>query len=280
MIFKEVEINATHARLKALEYGNPHGPKIFAVHGWLDNAASFTKLAALLPEYHWIMLDLAGHGHSDHRPPGLFQLVDFVYDIAESIRILGWEKVIFLGHSLGGALGTLYVGSFPQLIDKLILIDILGPLTKDPDEAAEQLQKAITGLQNIDKKSLPVYPNIEEAAKARVSHSQIEFESALALAERGTKPVSGGVTWRTDPRLTLASPFMLTDEQAASFLSAIACPTLLIQPSHGFPFSPEKQAFQKSLLNALQIASVPGCHHVHLDAPTEVAKAIAEFLKK
>ena len=46
------------------------GTRVLALHGWLDNAASFIPLAAALPGLDLVAIDLPGHGHSAHMPPG------------------------------------------------------------------------------------------------------------------------------------------------------------------------------------------------------------------
>ena len=50
-----------------LEWGDPNGYPIVALHGWLDNALSFSVMAPFLSKYRLIALDLSGQGLSDHR---------------------------------------------------------------------------------------------------------------------------------------------------------------------------------------------------------------------
>ena len=52
---------------RGIEWGNPEGPLIIALHGWLDNALSFSVLAPHLAQFRLVALDLSGQGHSDHR---------------------------------------------------------------------------------------------------------------------------------------------------------------------------------------------------------------------
>ena len=65
---EEVEIQTSTLRLVAKCWGKPEGLPVLALHGWLDNAATFDHLAPFLPEFRLVSLDLPGHGFSDHRP--------------------------------------------------------------------------------------------------------------------------------------------------------------------------------------------------------------------
>ena len=66
---REIALSADGLRYAGLEWGNPGGYPILALHGWLDNALSFASLAPLLTDYRMIALDLSGQGLSDHRSP-------------------------------------------------------------------------------------------------------------------------------------------------------------------------------------------------------------------
>src|SRR3546814_5071589 len=67
----ERRITLAPLQLAAQVWGNDTSPPLLALHGWLDNAGSFPRLAPLLAtEYQVIALDLPGHGHSDHLAAG------------------------------------------------------------------------------------------------------------------------------------------------------------------------------------------------------------------
>ena len=62
------ERDAGGLHVAGLRTGTRGGLPVLALHGWLDNAASFVPLAAQLPELDWALADLPGHGLSDHLP--------------------------------------------------------------------------------------------------------------------------------------------------------------------------------------------------------------------
>ena len=67
---EEVRLNLGHIELAAHLFGPQQGIPVIALHGWLDNANTFARLAPRLHGLRIVALDLAGHGYSDHRPVG------------------------------------------------------------------------------------------------------------------------------------------------------------------------------------------------------------------
>ena len=63
-----LDVAIKDGRFAALEWRNEKGLRALCLHGWLDNAASFIPLAPLLKPLDLVALDMAGHGHSQHRP--------------------------------------------------------------------------------------------------------------------------------------------------------------------------------------------------------------------
>ena len=61
---KEISLDTARGPIVGLRSGDPDGPKLLALHGWLDNAASFVPLMPELARYDFVALDLPGHGAS------------------------------------------------------------------------------------------------------------------------------------------------------------------------------------------------------------------------
>jgi pimeloyl-ACP methyl ester carboxylesterase len=252
---------------------------VLALHGWLDNAASFDPLAPLIEDVHLVALDLPGHGRSDHRPRGnWYHFIDNLGDVLAAADALGFERFTLLGHSLGGAIASMLAAAAPERIEALWLIEALGPMSTEPAKSLPVLRQAIVDRTGAGAKTLRVFPTLELAVAARRQANGLSQRAAELLVERGTTAVAGGWTWSSDPRLTLTSAIRLTEEQILAYLSGIACPSLLVLADPPPPWLPASvMAERVKRVPNLSLQRIAGTHHLHLEDPAPVAAAIAKF---
>ncbi len=276
---REIEIKTAHFRYAAKRWGNDKGPHVLALHGWLDNAASFDSLAPLLPELDLVVLDFPGHGYSAHRPLGTkYHLLDYVADVINVADALNWERFILMGHSLGAGIASITAGALPDRIEKLVLIEGLGAMSRSPKDAPKFLAKSIVQMKAITQKSPPIYQNLDDMISARANVGDMKRSSVELLVKRGTVQLEVGVTWRSDPRLKVTSPSYLTDEQVLAYLEAIQAPVLLVLAENGIFSDKDYLERRCEKIKLLKQTILAGSHHIHLDDPMPVAQSICSFL--
>ncbi|WP_313914645.1 alpha/beta hydrolase [Tahibacter sp.] len=280
MSARELTIELPHLTLAAQSWGDEALPPLLALHGWLDNAASFGALAPLLASrFHVVAIDLPGHGRSGHRPPGgWYHYVEYLADIQAVTQALGWQRYSLLGHSLGGATASVFAAAQPDAVQTLLLIESLGPLTVAPDAALEQLRRSMSQRVACSAKSLRVFPDASLAIRARMQVNDLSEAAASALVERGLAAVPGGWSWSSDVRLTLASPLRYTEAQIHNILRGIAAPTLVLLAQPAASYLPDAMMRARAACVAdITLQHLPGNHHVHLENPAPVAAAILAF---
>lgn len=277
---REITIEMPHCTLAAKIWGSDTCLPTIGLHGWLDNANTFDSLAPLLPGVQLLSLDLAGHGKSDHRPDGMrYHYTDYVDEVIGVANALGWNQFIILGHSMGAGVGCLAASAFPERIKQLILVEGLGAVTNASENIPNALKRSITAMAENEKKTPPVYQDLEQLIQTRAAVSKIDYASAAALISRGVYNVGTGYTWRSDQRLKIPNPQYFTDELMIAFLKGIKAPTLLITAENGtLRKRPYFQSRCKAIEN-LQICQLPGNHHLHLEHPRLVADSILKFIR-
>lgn len=274
------QLHIVHGRQEfaALSFGPESGPRVLALHGWLDNAASFSRIAPLLPDIHLVAVDFPGHGHSAHRHSGYYHFVDYALDVIAMADGLGWGRFHLLGHSLGAGVASLVAGAFPERIERLALIEGLGPLTSEPGELPGALHRAWEKSERLARREPPSYETFAAGVAARASGGAgISSAAATLLCERGLQERDGRWYWRNDARLTLPSPHRLTEPQALALVAAIEAETLLIVARAGLPFDRAAMQARVDRVRRLRVEHLEGGHHLHLeDAAGQVARLLGE----
>jgi len=174
-------------------------------------------------------IDFPGHGHSDHRAPGHnYGFIDYVIDLQAVINQLD-QPINLLCHSMGAAIALMYASAFPEQVNKMVLIENLGPIPPyQPGKAIAALRNA---LKLWDKHTLDhkrFYPDIDQAIEARQEATPMDKELIRPMVERGLCKTNKGYHWRTDKRLKLRSFFRMSEENIQEFLAGTQVPTQLI----------------------------------------------------
>lgn len=99
------------------------GQPLIILHGLFGSSDNWQTQAKKFAVYFRVILvDLRNHGHSNWDPDTSYQAM--ASDIIELIRDLALEKIILVGHSMGGKVAMLTTQLNPKLIDKLIVVDM------------------------------------------------------------------------------------------------------------------------------------------------------------
>ncbi|KGM53302.1 hydrolase [Lysobacter arseniciresistens ZS79] len=282
---REFAVDTDFGRIAGLRGGAAGAPRVLALHGWLDNAASFVPLQPHLPGIELVAPDLPGHGASAHLPPAAeYTVVNAARAMFAVADALGWDRFGLLGHSLGAAVASVMAAAAPERIEGLVAIEALGALAEDIDRSALRLHRAFSEPRSA-RRALRVFPDIAAAVEARLATGGIEPAAARLLVERGVAParfdddrggsLPAGCTWRSDPRLTRPTAIRMSEDQVRDLLGAIECPTRVVYANPAQPYFPESlRRARFACLRHGELVVLDGGHHLHMEQPEAVARAI------
>lgn len=277
----ELEFDILGLKLYAKQWGDPEGQPTIGLHGWLDNANTFDRLAPLLPELNFIALDFAGHGRSDHRAEGVHYHP--LYDMQDVLAVandLNWHQFNVIGHSMGAGIASELCAMFPDRVRASVQIDgFLATGGNTPEDRIEQARTAIEKILNPHHQAR-VFDDEESMAKRVTQATDQSMEAARLLVARGFKEVQGGITWRSDPRIRYPTPLRHTRAQIDLMLKDSTSPALLIVAEQGDKWYQGEIADAEKHHPNLTVRRMQGPHHIHLEPHTvqEVASIVREFL--
>jgi epoxide hydrolase 4 len=126
---------ARQARLRELERSQIHyavlgsGPLIVMIHGFPDYWYTWRdQMEALSDQFQCVAIDQRGYNLSD-KPKGVenYDMRLLVGDVAAVIKSQGQQKAIIVGHDWGGMVAWQFALNFPQMTDRLIILNLPHP---------------------------------------------------------------------------------------------------------------------------------------------------------
>ena len=130
-------------------------PTVLCIHGLTANCRCWDVIAdRLAPAHRVVAVDLRGRGMSD-KPATGYSSAHHVRDLIGVLDDLGLERVVLLGHSLGGYIGLEMAAGHPERVAGLIMMDAGAELSQDHwDRVDAAIRPAV---ERLDK----VFPSVE-----------------------------------------------------------------------------------------------------------------------
>src|SRR6516164_6366970 len=142
---ESVVVTPEGRRLSALVWGDAP-PDLVLLHGGAQNAHTWDTVALAL-DRPLIAIDLPGHGHSDHREEGPFGPRLNAADVGVAVRTLAPDARMVVGMSLGGLTAIALTSEAPDLVRRLVLVDVTPSVDRDK---AAPIAQFIAGPESFD----------------------------------------------------------------------------------------------------------------------------------
>lgn len=115
-------------------------PEVLAIHGITGNHLAWVGLHQALPDTPMLTPDLRGRGASSELP-GPFGMERHAADCALALRQTTDRPVVLVGHSMGAFVAITLAVQYPELVERLVLVDGGAPLPKPPGMAHTPLDE-------------------------------------------------------------------------------------------------------------------------------------------
>lgn len=261
--------------LSALVWGDAE-PELVFLHGGAQNAHTWdTVLLAL--DRPTLAIDLPGHGHSDGGRSGYMNVEDHADDVALVIRSLAPEAAAVVGMSLGGLTSLALAHRHPELVRRLVLVDVTPGVNREKS-------RAITAFINGPES----FPDFDAILARTVEHNPTRTVSSLrrGILHNAEQREDGSWVWRYARHRALQ-----TEDGEKAFrnlpdlwdaVSGLRVPVMLVRGMR--PQSVVDDADEEELLRRQPTARVEHIeeagHSVQGDTPVELARLIGDFVPR
>jgi pimeloyl-ACP methyl ester carboxylesterase len=161
-------------------------PALVFVHGWsCDKSYWKGQLEPFSQRYKVVAVDLGGHGESGLERKA-WTIASFGSDVAAVVNKLGLNKVILIGHSMGGDVIAEAARLLPSQVVGLIMVDTYKQL--GPGRSPEEVQALVARFSNHFADSTKVFvrsmflPNTDSNLINHVSTDMASAPPTVALA--------------------------------------------------------------------------------------------------
>jgi pimeloyl-ACP methyl ester carboxylesterase len=274
--FADVEPAAGGRRLSALVWQD-QDPELVLLHGGSQNAHTWDTVAMAL-DRPLVAIDLPGHGHSDgpgDRPEGQLDPHGNAVDVAAAIRQLAPGAQAVIGMSLGGLTAIALAAEAPDLVRKLVLVDVLPGIKA---QRAQHITDFVAGPAS--------FASLDELLERTARFNPARSRSSLrrGILHNAEQQPDGTWVWRWArhrPPAAPASPGAGTRyEQLWEALSSITVPLLLargMRPDSVLDDDDERELLRR--LPSAQVVHVQEAgHSLQGDTPLELAAIIEHFV--
>ncbi len=145
------------------------GRPLLILHGFLGMSDNWKTLGNDFAEagYQVHLIDQRNHGRSPHSE--VFNYTELAKDIQEYIQHYSLKNVILIGHSMGGKTAMTAAALFPNLIEKLVVVDIA------PKYYPPHHQDILKGLKAVDEATLESRGEADEVLSQYVSQKAVRM---------------------------------------------------------------------------------------------------------
>ena len=243
------------------------GPPLIVLHGLLGRARNWLTVARSLEgRYALTLADLRNHGGSPWSP--VMDYPALAADVAALVEARG-GRVTLLGHSMGGKTALAVALLRPELVERLIIVDI-APVTYTDANA-----HYIRSLRSVDLAAAERRADVDLALRQAVPELSMR---GFLLQNLEPRPGEGFV-WQPNLDVLLAAMPALTSFPAGLMERCWQGPAFCIRGARSDYVQPDGEAALRRLLPQLEVLTIPDAGHwPHAEQPAEFLATLERCL--
>jgi pimeloyl-ACP methyl ester carboxylesterase len=230
------------------------------VHGWCGNRHIWDhQMDHFVPHYTVASLDLAGHGTSG-RNRARWTIPAFGEDVAAVVRKLGSERIVLIGHSIGGRVIVEAAHRLPHTVIGLVGVETWHDLehAQTPAQVAEFLA--------------PFRNDFVEAGRA-LAPTVFAPTTDPALIEDAIRDMQ---TFPPDIAIAVWEEYAVYERTVQERLQQVRVPKMAINST--YPLTTNAEAMQRCGIEVVFMAGVG--HNVMIEDPQSFNRLLGEAVKK
>nr|WP_225750895.1 alpha/beta fold hydrolase [Pseudoclavibacter sp. Marseille-Q3772] len=250
------------------------GPqRVVFIHGLLGRGKNFNAIArALADRCTSLLVDLPNHGESEWTEQ--FDYFEQVEILADFLRadFAADGPVVVVGHSMGGKVSMLLALRHPELVERLVVVDMA---PKDTGAASDTIKGIITAMRGLDLKALTSRAQADELLAP-----EIESPAVRAFALQNLRRVDGGFEWQPNLELLFRSLATIRNWPDMSGVTYGGKVLWIAGGKSAYTSGDDARAMRALFPNERRFVIHEAGHWVYSEEPEIFIKGLSRFLER
>ncbi len=259
------------------------GPLMLMLHGFPEFWYSWRhQIPEFALDFKVVALDLRGYNDSDKpQDKSAYVMAEFILDVEGVIKGLGYEKCVLVGHDWGGAIAWSFAYAHPEMVERLIVLNIPHPAKfaqglRTPQQLLRSSYIFLFQLPWLPELLVQAldYQALENAFKG-MAVNKSAFTPADIDAYKDAAAKRGALTAALNYYRNVGQQGILNDNWGI-----LEVPTLMIWGENDTALGKELTYGTEAYVRDFRIKYIPNCSHwVQQEQPQLVNQYMREFLE-
>jgi pimeloyl-ACP methyl ester carboxylesterase len=246
------------------------GEPVVILHGLFGLSDNWVTYARKLSEYYSVFIpDLRNHGQSPHST--VFDFPALEGDLFELVEELGLHDITLIGHSLGGKTAMYFTLHNPDIVKRLVVVDI--SLRKST--AGIEQQELLTAMMSVDFGLAKTRGDVDKQLQVQVHSSKLRQFLLKNVYWRDRHSLD----WRLN--LPVINENLLSIFEGVDVPGTYAGPVLFVRGANSDYIRDADIAGLLLKFPGAEVKTIANASHwVHADAPGEFYDVVKAFLDR
>jgi esterase len=244
------------------------GAPLIILHGLFGSSDNWMSIAKVLSEQYTVYLpDQRNHGQSGNND--VFDYDSMAEDLKAFIEQHSIENPYIIGHSMGGKVAMTFASKYPELLRKLVVVDIA------PKQYSLHHDTILEGLMAVDVNTI----KSRGEADKQLAEYVPELGVRQFLLKNMYRTDEGGYAWRIN--LPVISRDIANIVQGLPDDARYEGDTLFIRGRNSNYIRDTDEELLRSHFPTMELITIENAGHwVHAEQPQEFTEHILQFLEK
>ncbi len=241
------------------------GKPLIILHGLFGSSDNWFTVAKTFAATHRVFLvDQRNHGQSPHSDDLNYQLL--AGDLHQFIQDHGLKSADVIGHSMGGKAAMNFAVKYPDLIEKLVVVDIV------PKAYPVHHDRIVAGMKALALDQL----SSRNEADAMLAAYVPDADERQFLLKNLVRNTGGGFQWKLN--IKAIDEHLKELGEGMQYPGKFEKPTLFVRGARSIYFKPGDEDEIRKVFPRARFVVLETGHWVQAEQPVEFARTVLDFL--